>query len=230
MFIIVTLTFNVTFVEGYNYPTLFMKSNSTANMYVNFTFGILNNKTWNLYPHFTDLDTSNPPANLTVVETPRSFTGNTNVKGIFTITATGNAKGIYPLILGYYCDAVPVVVGLNESKAILATTYGIIAAPKGCAIPPEDAPNINFVGYSGVIASGITVDTNNTITVTSVNQLTIPSPLKQFKSGIVASQVVCNQGYQLILKREDQSPACVKPDTASILVEREWYFPLVLSN
>ncbi|MGI0094078.1 MAG: hypothetical protein ACREA8_08245, partial [Nitrosotalea sp.] len=58
----------------------------------------------------------------------------------------------------------------------------------------------------------------------------ISSPLKQFKSGISASKVVCNQGFQLILKREDNSPACVKSDTASILVEREWYFPLVLSN
>ena len=173
--IIVILPFTMPFAEGYNYPALFMKSNSIAKIYVDFTFSILNNKTWNLYPHFTGLDTPNPPANLTVVETPSSFTGNaTDVKGIFTITATGNAKGIYPLILGYYCDAIPVVVGLNESKAILSTVYGIIAAPKGCSIPPEDSPSINFIGYSGVTASGITVDENNTITITSVSPLTVP--------------------------------------------------------
>ncbi|MGI0062695.1 MAG: hypothetical protein ACREBA_09625, partial [Nitrosotalea sp.] len=60
--------------------------------------------------------------------------------------------------------------------------------------------------------------------------LHVTSPLKQFKSGIPASNVVCKQGFQLILKREDNSPACVKPYTAGILVEREWYLPLVLSN
>lgn len=67
--IITMLTFNIAFVEGYNYPALFMKSNSTAKMYVDFTFSIPNNKTCNLYPHFTGLDTPNPPTNLTVVET-----------------------------------------------------------------------------------------------------------------------------------------------------------------
>ena len=57
------ITFQCAFVEGYIYPALFMKSNSTAKMYVDFTFSMLNNKTWNLYPHFTGLDTPNPPAN-----------------------------------------------------------------------------------------------------------------------------------------------------------------------
>ena len=232
------LTFNVAFVEGYSYPALFMKSNSTAKMYVDFTFSMLNNKTWNLYPHFTGLDTPNPPANLTVVETPSSFTGNaTDVKGIFTITATGNAKGIYSLILGYYCDAVPVVVGLNESKAILTIVYNVIGAPKGCGIPPEDSPNINFIGYSGVTANGITVDANNTITITSVSQnVTLPyphnlvTPLKQLQMGIQAQNVICDwSGFELIIKSEDGSPACVSPHTAQGLIERGWgYFPLRL--
>lgn len=50
------------------------------------------------------------------------------------------------------------------------------------------------------------------------------SPLKQFKSGIPAKEIQCNQGFQLILKREDSSPACVAPNTANILIERGWGF------
>lgn len=103
------------------------------------------------------------------------------------------------MILGYYCDAVPVVVGLNGSKAILATAYNIITAPSGCAISPGDSPNINFTGYSGVTASGITVDENNAITITSASQnVTLPyprnlvTPLKQLQDGIQAQDVMCD--------------------------------------
>ena len=48
------------------------------------------------------------------------------------------------------------------------------------------------------------------------------SPLKQLKSGVTAQTVQCNTGYELILKSEDGSPACMKPSTAKILIEREW--------
>ncbi|MDE1827299.1 MAG: hypothetical protein KGH83_06890 [Thaumarchaeota archaeon] len=47
-------------------------------------------------------------------------------------------------------------------------------------------------------------------------------PLEQFKSGTPSLDVKCNDGLQLILKAEDASPACVKPDTAQILIERGW--------
>jgi hypothetical protein len=48
------------------------------------------------------------------------------------------------------------------------------------------------------------------------------SPLKQYKSGTAAKNVVCKQEYQLILKSEDGSPACVRSQTAQLLVERGW--------
>ncbi|MDE1767430.1 MAG: hypothetical protein KGI27_14325, partial [Thaumarchaeota archaeon] len=51
---------------------------------------------------------------------------------------------------------------------------------------------------------------------------TVSLPLEQFKSGTPSLDVKCNDGLQLILKAEDASPACVKPDTAQILIERGW--------
>jgi hypothetical protein len=51
---------------------------------------------------------------------------------------------------------------------------------------------------------------------------TTPSPLHQFKTGTVAKDVKCNDSLFLVIKAEDGSPACVKPDTAQKLIERGW--------
>jgi hypothetical protein len=48
------------------------------------------------------------------------------------------------------------------------------------------------------------------------------SPLEQFREGIAANDVKCEQGLQLVIKSEDGSPACVTSDTSSILVQRGW--------
>jgi len=57
----------------------------------------------------------------------------------------------------------------------------------------------------------------------------IDSPLKQFKEGTPASKVVCSQGFQLIIKREDDSPACVQPDTANILIKHGWASSIIVT-
>jgi hypothetical protein len=51
----------------------------------------------------------------------------------------------------------------------------------------------------------------------------IEPPLTQFKSGVKASYVMCQSNYfTLVIKSEDNSPACVKLETAQKLVERGW--------
>ena len=50
----------------------------------------------------------------------------------------------------------------------------------------------------------------------------LPSPLTQLKQGIEAKNVLCHDGFVLLLKSRDNSPACVKPATAEKLVERGW--------
>ena len=47
------------------------------------------------------------------------------------------------------------------------------------------------------------------------------SPKKQISQGIEPTEVQCNEGLVLIFKQTG-SPACVKSDTASKLVERNW--------
>ena len=45
---------------------------------------------------------------------------------------------------------------------------------------------------------------------------------RQLERGISANNVVCKSDLHPIIKAEDGSPACVKPDTSKILVERGW--------
>lgn len=48
------------------------------------------------------------------------------------------------------------------------------------------------------------------------------SPLKQFKWGILPEHIQCESHLELLSKIKDNSPACVKPATAQILIERGW--------
>ena len=53
------------------------------------------------------------------------------------------------------------------------------------------------------------------------NDLILP-PLKQFKNGISVELIECNPGLSLIIKNSDGFPACVKPETKTKLIERNW--------
>ena len=55
-----------------------------------------------------------------------------------------------------------------------------------------------------------------------LSNISIASPLKQFKSGIASKDVTCWKGLQLIFKAEDQTPICVKPDNVKKFVSRGW--------
>lgn len=54
------------------------------------------------------------------------------------------------------------------------------------------------------------------------------SPLKQFKSGIAADDVVCREGLQLVVRNVGGSPACVKPTSVQRLVMQGWTTPMKL--
>lgn len=47
-----------------------------------------------------------------------------------------------------------------------------------------------------------------------------PSPLQQITGGVLPEDVVCKDGLEVIFKSKDDSPVCVKPQTAQNLLER----------
>lgn len=74
---------------------------------------------------------------------------------------------------------------------------------------------LNFT--SGIYKIELNHDIDSQSTLTHVE-----TPLQQFKSGILASDIKCADGFTLVIKSEDNSPACVKPQTAQKLIERGW--------
>ncbi|HET8719556.1 MAG TPA: hypothetical protein VFM64_01000 [Candidatus Nitrosotenuis sp.] len=54
----------------------------------------------------------------------------------------------------------------------------------------------------------------------------IPSPLQQFNSGIRLNAIQCVDDLQLVYKSTNSHPACIKPETKQILIERGWAKPI----
>ena len=50
-------------------------------------------------------------------------------------------------------------------------------------------------------------------------------PRMQIKQGVASSDVICNDGLELVFKNSDSSPSCVTPDTAEKLIKRGWASP-----
>lgn len=53
----------------------------------------------------------------------------------------------------------------------------------------------------------------------------LDTPLKQFRSGIAAKDVKCNQGLELLMKSHDNMPACVKSTSIQRLLGQGWINP-----
>ena len=63
---------------------------------------------------------------------------------------------------------------------------------------------------------------DNSVCINSITSIKNDSPLKQFKSGISLEKTLCSEGFELIFKVSNNSPACVKPFTISKLIDRGW--------
>lgn len=64
--------------------------------------------------------------------------------------------------------------------------------------------------------------TQNPVPSPSRNLAQTAAPLRQQISGIPAANTVCGRGLELIIKTSDGSPACVRPATLRVLIERGW--------
>ena len=51
----------------------------------------------------------------------------------------------------------------------------------------------------------------------------LPTPLNQLKQGIQAKDVLCHDGFTLVIKSENGSPACVHPSSMARMVRQGWW-------
>src|SRR5690242_15469357 len=158
-----------------------MKSNSIGQIYANYTFHVLDNRTWNITPSLhASLSDPNPiySQDLSIVANPSSITANkSNVPVTYTITAKNDVKGVYALFL-FFCGESPLVVGLNESQVNPATLNQFFNARYMCPMMSASTPELNIVGYSGIISKTITTVPNNTNNVEIQNIQVQPSIIK----------------------------------------------------
>ncbi|MFB5631030.1 MAG: dienelactone hydrolase family protein [Nitrosopumilaceae archaeon] len=49
-----------------------------------------------------------------------------------------------------------------------------------------------------------------------------PPPLKQIADGVEPSEITCTEGLELVLKKSNGNPACLKPSSVAKLIERGW--------
>jgi hypothetical protein len=80
--------------------------------------------------------------------------------------------------------------------------------------------DIHMMSYSMINQTMDHDMSNNTMrghdSMMSMNH--VDTPLKQVKNGILPHDVKCEEGYELVFKVYDGSPACVKSSIASILI------------
>ncbi|OLD29974.1 MAG: hypothetical protein AUI62_02035 [Thaumarchaeota archaeon 13_1_40CM_2_39_7] len=68
--------------------------------------------------------------------------------------------------------------------------------------------------------ASVNLSANDSLEIHSKTSL--PSPLKQLKSGIWTQDIKCNKGFELVIKATNAHPACVKPTTATRLLSHGW--------
>jgi len=153
---------------------------------------------------------------------------NNGCGGPFSVSFDDHAA----VILKRVCNWMPIQIilqpGENITGTSLTSNLGYNATSSGTTnatitfsynIVNQTAANMtSSVETMNITKSFLFTITNQTTQTTPV----ILSPLAQFKSGISANDVKCQQGLQLVIKAEDSSPACVTPDTATKLMSRGW--------
>jgi carboxymethylenebutenolidase len=71
------------------------------------------------------------------------------------------------------------------------------------------------------------------ITLVVSDTKTVKSPIEQYQDGISIDKIVCSDDLQLIMKKTDGKPACVRPASVQKLIERGWgihVLPEVVTN
>lgn len=151
---------------------------------------------------------------------------------ISTMMGSHNTSGIPFNMVGVDVLNATLDVGIDSSKAILTKAEyeekikGLVGDLPMNVEFTQIWPTTGNTSHKQITNSS----SNNHLFLIPDVKYVLRSPLQQFKSGISSREVKCNDGLQLVIKVGEGSPACVKPDTAQILVERGWAEEIVPTN
>ncbi|MGH2612416.1 MAG: hypothetical protein ACRDFB_05140 [Rhabdochlamydiaceae bacterium] len=174
-------------------------------------------------------DFFNASKNCPVPLVDRWFTGRTQIiermpgsyiTGVRPIVASMDKDVYFPgdtaTVRGYlYTNDTNVTIELEKDHGVIVESKNVPVMQNRTFVSSFTIPR-NYTNTWSVMVSS--KNTNGPVLYLNFESL----PLKQYEAGIAAKNVVCKQEYPLIFKSEDGSPACVKPHTAQLLIERGW--------
>lgn len=184
----------------------------------------------------------NPQVQPNVIKVGDSFDINATLlnNSTYTINVQNGCGGPFSVsfdnhastVLKKVCNWMPIRIILNPGQNVTGTSlfsnlgYNATSSGTTNAIVTFSYKIVNQTTSNSTLGSQM-MNVSKSFSFTITNQsATMPSaissPLAQFKSGIPAQEVKCQQGLQLIIKAEDGSPACVTSDTATKLMARGW--------
>lgn len=103
---------------------------------------------------------------------------------------------------------------VTKTNGTMANATGMMQTGMGMSA------NVTATKNAGNMTS---TETAGNVTATSgTPATTVESPAKQVASGTTPADVKCPSGYQLVLNKYDQRPACVTSDVLAKLVARGW--------
>ncbi len=210
----------------------FMKTNSSARLYLKVTFN--ENNVVQLYPiMYTYPEIYNLYYNDTikVVATEGSVqtTSPHNVNATEIITTKDNIHGTFEIFVGGCTKSsfIPLVVGLNESQVNPKIYQNFHSGWVSMTCPPIDAwiSQTKVIGYSGLTPKIISENSTWINPTYSSTMQFFPPPLQQMKQGFSFDQIKCSSNFNFLLViREDHTvePACVKSSAIPRLENQGW--------
>src|SRR5690348_4404042 len=105
----------------------------------------------------------------------------------------------------------------------IKVTYGLGLDRQG-SWEIQDIPYANGTHQIDVI--GTQMIGSRSLNSTSQSTSFPLSPLRQFQAGVLPVNIICNQGFVLMIKSSGGIPACLIPQHAKELMERGWGIPI----
>ena len=121
-------------------------------------------------------------------------------------------------------DTLPIMVPAFTEKGTYHIHFAVLALVYvNGLVDPSNPPT--FDSWWSVDEKGNISKYDNSTTMSSALPIGIKneSPLKQFKSGISASDVKCANDLALVIKSEDGSPSCINGSSMDRLVRQGWW-------
>ncbi|GEM_PF-5896488 len=113
----------------------------------------------------------------------------------------------------------------TETVTYRATTSGITNATVTFSYSLRNQTDPNQAEIARTISKSLLFTIYDNSTGSKPVNAVVLSPLKQFKSGVAANNIICRSDHQLLVHQGEKRPICVNPLSVTNLIKRGWEIP-----